>query len=286
VPDWRAVRRNLFVASLSFAAVLGLIYVGLGALFWAYEPMFVFYRLPRPAIAPDTAGLQGFSQVAVTAEDGGELFGWWRPPDAGRGAIVFFTGTGVTLSDCAGLLGDLGAQGFGVLGIDYRGNGASPGTPSEAAWRADARAAFDFVRKAAPKAKIAVYGESMGTGFAVGLALDRPAVGVMLNSPYASVARLFELGGIPLLRGVPFPARLLMNNPIDTEAQIARLTVPVMILHGAEDRTIPATEARRVYAAAREPKEYIEVPEAHHVAVWFGPTRDRALAALAKWTAP
>jgi hypothetical protein len=30
----------------------------------------------------------------------------------------------------------------------------------------------------------------------------------------------------------------------------------------------------------------IEVAGAGHAAVWFGPTRDRALAALAAWTAP
>src|SRR5213079_3001443 len=119
-----------------------------------------------PAIAPEAAGLSGFAMVTVTTEDGVGLYGWWRPPEPGHGAIVLFTGTGVTLSDYAGLLGDLAAHDFGVLGIDYRGNGASPGTPSEAAWRADARAGFDFVRAAAPQSKIVAFGQSMGSGFA------------------------------------------------------------------------------------------------------------------------
>jgi fermentation-respiration switch protein FrsA (DUF1100 family) len=286
MPDWSVVRRNIRVASLSFALVFGVVYVGLCWLFWAYEPVFVFYNLKRPEIAPESAGLKGFAEVGVTTEDGVRLYGWWRPPEPGHGAIVVFTGTGVTLSDYAGLLGDLAAHRFGVLGIDYRGNGASPGTPSEAAWRSDARAAFDFVHAAAPQSKIVALGQSMGTGFAVGLALDRPAVGVLLDSPYASVVRLFARGGMPLLRGVPFPARLLMTDTIDSEAMIGRLRVPVMMLHGTEDYAIPIDEARRLYAAAREPKELIEVAGAGHAAVWFGPTRDRALAALAAWTAP
>jgi alpha-beta hydrolase superfamily lysophospholipase len=270
---------------VSFALGLGYVYLGLCALFWAYEPAFVFSRVPRPAIPPEAVGLKGFEQVAVTTEDGAKLYGFWHPPGPARGAIVFLTGTGVTLTDTAGLLADLAANGFGVLGIDYRGNGASPGVPSEAAWRADARAAFDFVRAAAPRAKIAAFGESMGTGFAVGLALDRPVVGVLLNSPYASVVRLYELGGMPLLR-LPFPARLLMTDKVDAEAWIAQVHVPILILHGSEDRTILISEARRLYAAAREPKEFIEVPDAHHVAVWFGEYRERALAALRTWTAP
>src|SRR5437667_1122420 len=147
VGDRRAAGRNLFAASRSFIATLALIYFGLCYVFWLYEPAFVFHQLQRPGIAPAAAGLRGAAEVAVTTEDGVALYGWWRPPESGRGAIVLLTGTGVSLIDYAGLLGDLGSQGFGVLGVDYRGNGASPGIPSEAAWRRDARAAFDFVRR-------------------------------------------------------------------------------------------------------------------------------------------
>lgn len=285
MPDWRVVRRHVGVAALTFALVLGFVYAGACWLFWAYEPVFVFYQLHRPAIAPESAGLKGFAEVTITTEDGVPLYGWWRAPPPGHGAIVVLTGTGVSLADYAGLLGDLAGQGFGALGIDYRGNGASPGTPSEAAWRADARAAFDFAREAAPQARIAVFGQSMGSGFAVGLALERPVVGVLLDSAYASVARLFQRGGLPLLR-VPFPARLLMTDTIDSEALIGRLRVPVLMLHGTEDYAIPIGEGRRLYAAANQPKEMIEVKGAGHAAVWFGPQRERALAALAAWTAP
>ncbi len=284
MPDWPNVRRKFGVAALTSALALGVVYVGLGTLFWAYEPAFVFAQVPRPRIAPQAAGLQGFAEVTITTEDGVPLYGWWGPPEPGHGAIVFLTGTGVTLSDCAGLLGDLAAHGFGVLGIDYRGNGASPGTPSEAAWRSDARAAFDFVQGAAPGARIAVLGESMGTGLAVGLARERPVVGVLLNSPYASVLRLFERDGIRLAPGVPLPFRLLMSDTLDSEALIGDLGVPVMILHGTADQTIPIGEARRLYAAAHEPKTMIEVQGAPHAQTWFGPARDRALAALAAWT--
>jgi uncharacterized protein len=286
MPDWRAGRRRVLATLLSCLLVLGLFYLGLCWVFWAFEPAFVFARVPRPPVAPESMGLRGFSEVQIATEDGAKLYGWWGPPRAGSGVVVLLTGTGVTMADFAPLMADFSAQGFGLIGIDYRGNGASPGEPSERAWRADARAAYDFAHANAPQAKIAAYGQSMGTGFAVMLAFDRPAVGVLLDSPYASVARLFARGGIPPARGVPLPARLLMSDPIDAEAVIGRLRVPVLILHGTEDRVIPLEDARRLYAAAREPKELIEVEGAGHAAVWFGPARDRALAALATWTAP
>jgi alpha-beta hydrolase superfamily lysophospholipase len=286
MPDWAALGRKFGSAALTSVLTLALLYAALCWLFWVFEPAFVFARVARPPVAPESAGLRGFSEVQITTEDGAKLYGWWGPPRTGRGVVLLLTGTGVTMSDYAPLMADFAAQGFGVLGIDYRGNGASPGTPSEAAWRADVRAGYDFAHAKAPQAKIAAYGQSMGTGFAVMAAIDRPAVGVLLDSPYASVARLFERDGLPLARGVPLPARLLMNNPIDAEAVIGQLRVPVLMLHGTEDRVILPEDARRLYAAARQPKELIEVEGAGHAAVWFGPARDRALAALAKWTAP
>jgi hypothetical protein len=234
----------------------------------------------RASTSPAAAGLAGVAEIRIATEDGERLYGWWTPPAPGHGAVLILTGKGVLISDYAGLFRDLPASDFGVLGIDYRGNGASTGRPSEAGLRADARAGFDFIRRAAPHAKIAVYGESLGTGIAVGLAHDRRLAGVLLNSPYASVVRLFEL------RGPPLPYRLIMPDQLDSEALIGTIGVPLLVLHGTADDAIPVAEARRLYAGAREPKGMIEVEGGAHGEVWFGPTRERALAALAAWTAP
>lgn len=276
----RIIARGLAFGGLAVVLLTGFAFAALCLWFAANARSFVFLPMERASTTPQEAGLSFTAEVTVPTEDGQRLYGWWAPPKPGHGAIVLLTGKGVVLSDYAGLFGDLAGHGYGVLGIDYRGNGASTGTPSESGLRADARAAFDFVRAASPHAKIAVIGESLGTGIALGLALDRPVVGVLLNSPYAAVVRLFEL------RGWPLPYRLLMPDPLDSEALVGRIGVPLMMLHSTTDHAIPIAEARRLYAAAREPKTMIEVEGANHAELWFGPTRDRALAALAGWTAP
>jgi alpha-beta hydrolase superfamily lysophospholipase len=279
MPRRRRIARYTLVTTASLLLLAGVAYAGVCVWFAVNARSLVFLPVHRISTTPEAAGLKDVAAVAIATEDGERLYGWWKPPAPGHGAIVVLTGKGVIVSDYAGLFGDLAANGFGVLGIDYRGNGVSTGSPSEAGLRADARAAFDFVRAASPPAKIAVLGESLGTWIAVSLAHDRPAAGVLLNSPYASVVRLFEL------RGLPLPYRWLMADQLDSEALIATIGVPVMILHGTADEAIPIAEARRLYAAAREPKTMIEVEGADHVAVWFGPTRERALAALTAWTA-
>ena len=179
-----------------------------------------------------------------------------------------------------GILGDLAQAGFGVLAIDYRGYGGSSGRPSEEGLRADARAAFDFARAAAPQASIALFGESLGTGVAVNLARERPLAGVLLNSPFASIADHFAVH-LPRL-----PYRLLLTQRFDSEGQIAGVGAPVMILAGTADDVTVIGEARRLFARAHEPKRMIEVGGAGHCGAWSGEAKAAALAALAEWTRP
>jgi fermentation-respiration switch protein FrsA (DUF1100 family) len=248
--------------------------------FFVHQHEFQFSDNRRLRVSPESVGLSGFAAIEITTEDGERLDAWWRPPpEPGRGVVLFLHGTPSTLADTVWRLPDLQKSGFGVMAIDYRGYGASTGVPSEAGLRADARAAFDWLRAAAPGSKIAVFGESLGTGPAVALARDRPVAGVLLNSPYASVRRLFEL------RALPLPYRWLMNDQFDSEALIGEIGVPLMILHGTDDPNIPVAEARRLYAAAHEPKTMIEVEGVGHLAAYAGEGKRRALEALARWTA-
>jgi uncharacterized protein len=229
-------------------------------------------------VAPETVGLDGFAAVEIPTEDGERILAWWAVPSPGGGVVLFLHGTPSTLPDTVWRLPDLRKSGLGVMAIDYRGYGGSTGTPSELGLRAEARAAFDFIHAAAPESRIAVFGESLGTGIAVALARERRVAGVLLNAPYASVLRLLEL------RGPPLPYRLLLTDKFDSEALIGAIGVPVMILHGTADESVPVTEARRLYAAAREPKTMIEVEGAGHLAAWEGGAKAPALQALVTWT--
>lgn len=267
---WRGPLILLAVAILAYVALCGFYYV--------HQREFQ-YTLGGGRTLPEAVGLTGVSAVTIVTEDGERIDGWWwPPPHPGAGVVLFLHGTPSTLRDTVWRLPDLQKASFGVLAIDYRGYGGSSGMPSEAGFRADARAAFDFVRQAAPRSRIAVFGESLGTGIAVALACDRTVAGVLLNSPYASARRLFELRG-PLL-----PYRWLMLDQFDSEALIRNVTAPVMIIHGTADPNIPIGEARRLFAAARQPKQMIEVEGAGHLDGYDRVGEGPALAAIARWT--
>lgn len=257
----------------------GFLYLYLCLFFVLHQRQFQ-YTLGGTRSTPETAAAAGFTEVKIPTEDGERLDGWWLPPHPGGGVILFLHGTPGTVPDHTWRFAQLKHSGLGILAIDWRGYGGSTGQPSEWGLRADGRAGFDFIRAAAPQSGIAVFGESLGTGPAVALARDRPVAGILLNAPYASVRRLYEL------RGPTLPYRWLLTDQFDSEALIAAVGVPVMILHGTADPAIPVSEARRLHAAAREPKTIIVVEGAGHLDAWEGGGEAPALAALARWTTP
>jgi uncharacterized protein len=267
------------MAALALPTIAALCYLWLCLWFAAHQRAFQ-YSPGGNRVTPEAAGIEGFTATEIVTEDGERIAAWWAPPSPGGGVVLFLHGTPGTLQGTVWRLPDLRKSGLGVMAIDWRGYGGSTGTPSEAGLRADARGAFDYLQAAAPDSRIAVFGESLGSGVAVALARDRPVAGVLLNAPYASVRRLFEL------RGPPLPYRLLLLDQFDSEALIGEISVPVMILHGSADENIPISEARRLYAAAREPKIMIEVEGAGHLAAWEGGAAAPATEALLAWTAP
>ena len=268
------------VAGMGGLFVFGVLYLYLCVTYAIHQREYQ-YTLGGTRSTPETAAAAGFTEVKIATADGERLDGWWRPPPATeRGVVLFLHGTPGTVPDQVWRLDQLKHSGLGILAIDWRGYGGSTGNPTELGLCADARAGFDFIRAAAPQSKIAVFGESLGTGPAVALARDRPVAGVLLNAPYASVRRLFEL------RGLPIPYRWLMKDPFDSEALVGGVTAPLLILHGTDDPAIPVAEAHRLYDAAHEPKIIFIADGAGHLDAWEGGGERLALEALARWTTP
>ena len=268
------------VAGMGGLFVFGVLYLYLCVTYAIHQREYQ-YTLGGTRSTPEAAAAAGFIEVKIATADGERLDGWWRPPPATeRGVVLFLHGTPGTVPDQVWRLDQLKHSGLGILAIDWRGYGGSTGNPTELGLRADARAGFDFIRAAAPQSKIAVFGESLGTGPAVALARDRPVAGVLLNAPYASVRRLFEL------RGLPIPYRWLMKDPFDSEALVGGVTAPLLILHGTDDPAIPVAEAHRLYDAAHEPKMIFIADGAGHLDAWEGGGERLALEALARWTTP
>jgi fermentation-respiration switch protein FrsA (DUF1100 family) len=184
-----------------------------------------------------------------------------------------FHGNAGNASDRMPFLAPLVAVGHGVVVAGYRGYGGNPGAPSERGFTLDARAHLDWVAMRWPGAPVVPMGESIGTGVAARMAAERPVAGLILDSPFSSVADL-AAAQFPWL-----PARRLLRHPFDTLSRMAAIRVPVLVLHGERDGIIPPAHGRRVLAAAVDGRGLF-LPEAGHPALYTDAS-GRALEAVA-----
>lgn len=253
------------VGELRESRDLNVIGATLGAYLLLVGAVFVMQRsllypagneIPDAALAR-TAGIQ---TVITRTADGLDLTHWYRPPaDADTPVLVVFHGNAGHVGDRVPKLVELTRAGFGLLLAGYRGYGGNPGRPSEEALSADARLLLDWLAgQGVSPERTVLYGESLGTGIAVKMATERHAAAVILEAPYTSVAEVAQAHYWYL------PARWLVRDTWDSLSRIAQINMPLLLMHGLRDRTIPARYGRRLFAAAVEPRQLLLIEDGEH----------------------
>ena len=150
---------------------------------------------------------------------------------------------------------------FDLFMIDYRGYGKSSGQiESEAQLRADVRAAWAAVAPQYAGRKVVIYGRSLGSGLAAGLAAEMSATRApdltVLVSPYTSMAAM----ATEHYRWVP---QAVLRYPLRTDRLIADIRGPVLLIHGEKDPLIAPRHSDALKALARG-ATVITIPGAGH----------------------
>jgi pimeloyl-ACP methyl ester carboxylesterase len=158
--------------------------------------------------------------------------------------------------------------------VDYRGYGRSSGTPSEEGTYRDAEAAWDYLRQARSvrQQDLVIAGESLGGGVATWLAARVAPRALLLFSTFTSVNDL----GSEIYWFLP--VRLINRIGYDNLRNLERIHAPLFIAHSRDDEIVPYAHGRRVFEAAREPKEFLEMRGSHNEGLVF--TRKEWLAQL------
>jgi fermentation-respiration switch protein FrsA (DUF1100 family) len=176
------------------------------------------------------------------------------PNPGARFTIWFFHGNAEDLGDLEPWLRMLRDAGYSVLAFDYPGYGVSGGSSSEAAIYTAARAARRYLREhlgVSPQQTL-IYGRSLGGGPAMQMAAEEAPAGLVLQSTFTSVYRV-----LTRVRVLPF-------DFFENERKLARVSCPVLVMHGRRDEIIPFAHGRTLFATAPEPKRSFWVPDAAH----------------------
>jgi fermentation-respiration switch protein FrsA (DUF1100 family) len=219
----------------------------------------LMYFPDRMRTAPADAGLPEAKEEKLVTADGETIIVWHIPPrDGTKPVIVYFHGNGGALNLRVQRFAKLAAEGFGVVGVSYRGYGGSTGTPTEQGLIADGIAAYEFAAKHYTPARIALWGESLGSGVAIAIAAEAPVGKLILESPFTSAA---DVGAAVYFF---LPVRLLMKDQFRSDLRIVSVKSSILILHGERDSVVPIAFGERLYALISGKKKFARFPGGEH----------------------
>ena len=232
-------------------------YLGVAALLYVAQRGLMYF--PDPArIAPAALGLPGTEDILLDTADGERVVAWHVPPRNERPVVLYLHGNGGALSHRAGRFRALTDDGTGLVAVDYRGYGGSTGYPTEAGLAIDAETAYAFAAARYPAERIAIWGESLGTGVAVALAARRPVGRLVLEAPFTAAVDLAA-------RQYPFlPVHWLMKDQFRSDLRVGKVAAPVLVVHGENDAIVPMTLGERLYGLIRAPRRFVRIAHAGH----------------------
>lgn len=221
--------------------------------------------------------------LRIATPDGLALAATYRPgrrPDSP--AILLLHGVKASRASTAPTADWLHGLGYAALTLDFRGHGGSEMAERSFGLResADARSAFDWLKRRQRGAPVAAIGHSLGGAAALlGPSGPLPADALVLQAVYPDIRRAIRnriadrLGSVPAHLLEPllsfqskprfgaWPAEL---SPLEA---LKRYPGPVFVLGGAEDSYTPPDETRALFAAAPGPKSLWIVPGRAHAAM-------------------
>lgn len=270
-----ASNRRAWLAALALAATACL------PADWGANAILVPRRVPVTA-RPDLP----FREVSFVS-DGLTLRGWLFPASAPRrGLIVYLHGSGDNRQGGVGLARRFGPLGHDVLAYDSRAHGASDGQHCTYGVREkhDLRRALDAVGAG----RTILFGCSLGAAVALQAApLDGRIAGVIAQSPFSDLPAIVRdrapwfATRADVAAALAEAGRRAGFSAAEASPQEAArsIRVPVLVIHGAEDRDTLPDHSRRVFQFLAGPRQLLLVPGAGHDDTLRGPDTWRAIEA-------
>jgi uncharacterized protein len=258
---------------LALGAVAVYALVGIVAYFGQRKLM---YFPDTTRVQPAQVGLAGVDERVLRTPDGERVIVWYGKAKPGQPTLLYFHGNGGSLAIRAPRIARFMDEGWGVYMMTYRGYGGGTGQPTEVNNVADARLAYGaLVLEGVEPHSIIVYGESLGSGVAVRIAIERQLAGVILDAPYTSIVDVAA-------KAYPFlPVRTFLLDRYETVRYIANLKVPLLILHGERDDVVPVAMGRELARLANTPKRLVVFPNGGHSDLYID--GNNAIDAVRKW---
>jgi alpha-beta hydrolase superfamily lysophospholipase len=274
------LRRRHIVGPLVSYAIFCLV---IGVLFG--EMTFRLQRIPvgewHPFQANEMHAGAMLQDVAITASDGVVLRGWLARPASENGDVVILLhGIGGNRQRMTHLAELFLSRGYEALLVDLRAHGTSGGDyPTYGIKEADdVRDWFNWLVSQRHPHCVFGMGESLGAAILLQATSTTPFCAVVADSPFATYRQFAYIRFGQMLHGGIWLGRVALRPAVEVallygkltrgidlaqaspEDSVARSRVPVLLIHGMVDRTVPP------YAS-----EMIQGHNLRYVALWQVP---------------
>ena len=263
------------VAASGWAAICASLYWrGFGPLRWGAEA--------DRGWTPEDLGVD-HEPLPVRTDDGLALQSWYLPGTRDM-AVIVSNGYRGRAGDVLGIGSALQRAGFHVAVFGWRGTpGSDPAHHTLGVNECrDLRAVVDALSARVGPLPLGLLGYSMGGAVSIAVAADDPRIGAVctdsaFSDPHAvlgdGVRAAFRIPSRPIVAPVDLlvsrraGTRLAELRPWEAVTRIAPR--PLLVIHGEADTTVRPDHARRLFAAAGEPKQLWLLPGVPHVGAYF-----------------
>ena len=191
-----------------------------------------------------------YKEIFIETDKNIKLKSWFIEKDLKNfKTILLFHGNAGNLFNRVYKLNELNKLDLNILIISWRGFSGNEGKPTEKNLYYDAEKAVKWLNNRGVESRnIILYGESLGTGVATELGKNNVFGGIILESPFTSIANAARIY-YPYL-----PVNILLKDRYDSIGKIQDITIPILIMHGKKDNIVPQKMGLELYEKANQPK--------------------------------
>ena len=191
-----------------------------------------------------------YEEIFIETDKNINLKSWFIKKDLNKfKTILIFHGNAGNLFNRVYKLNELNKLDVNILLISWRGFSGNKGKPTEKNLYHDAEEAVKWLNnRGAISKNIILYGESLGTGVASELGTSNVFGGIILESPFTSIANAAKIY-YPYL-----PVNIILKDRYNSISKIKNITTPILIMHGKKDNIVPQKMGLELYEKANQPK--------------------------------
>lgn len=243
-------------------SILIIIFVAYSVLGWTLffmQRSFLYRPLRQVLYDPSDINL-AFEKVAIETQDGLKIAAWYVPAEKAKYTVLMCHGNGGNIAHRLDTVNLLNEMNLNCMVFDYRGYGTSQGKPTEQGTYIDAQAAWNWLAesKKVPSEKIIIFGRSLGGCVASHLAMNNEPLCLVVESAFTSYVDMGKMF-YPYL-----PVRHFAKYKYPTIEYVRRVGCPTLFIHSRGDEVVPFEFGLKLYDAAREPKEFVEIYGCHN----------------------